>query len=288
MDVNYLIEINGLDDWEFGNPLSATAYKVMRKLLMIANRQRFPERIPISNTRLCFLVGCTEKSLIAARQQLIQRGLIDYKGKKKQTPVYTIHYFSHDPRYNRKNYSYNGSYDGSMNGSYDGSMDGGYTGGRSINRSYGELEDCEEEDLGNDNPTTGTLTPVTALLHNPPPSLPSVDVLQGNRYPPRNRPLAGAETRDYAGAMSFFQNPDIQRMYGGGAGTIERILNSDAFPIKLVGYAMDKTYQRNRMYPEPLGNPAAYTLRLLNDWREQGFNCPEDVQESKDDWMHFG
>lgn len=290
MDVNYLIEINGLDDWEFGNPLSATAYKVMRKLLMIANRQRFPERIPISNTRLCFLVGCTEKSLIAARQQLIQRGLIDYKGKKKQTPVYTIHYFSHDPRYNRKNYSYDGGIDGSIDGGIDGSIDVGYEGGRSLNNTYGGMEECEEEDSGNNNQdlTTGVQTPVDIRLHNPSPTLPSVDVLQGRGFPPRNRTLAGAETWAYTAAMSFLDNPTIRRMYGDGHRIVKSALESDVFPVSLVGYAMDKTYQRNRMYPEPLGNPAAYTIRLLNDWKEQGFNCPEDVQESKDDWMHFG
>ena len=145
----------------------------------------------------------------------------------------------------------------------------------------------EEEDSDNNRPLTGA--PGITPLHNPSPTLPNVDDLQGRGlFPPRTRNLAGPETWGYGAAIAFLQESDIQKMYGSGLKIIESILDSDAFPLSLVGYAMDKTYQRNRMYPEPLGNPAAYTIRLLNDWKAQGFKTPEDVQESKDDWMHFG
>lgn len=106
MSVNYLIEINALDDWELTHPLSANAYKVMRKLLYLANKERFPERISVANTVLMSLVGCSEDSLIKARNQLIQAGLITYKGQKKVTPLYTICYFSDNPVYNPKIQSY--------------------------------------------------------------------------------------------------------------------------------------------------------------------------------------
>ena len=102
MSVNYLIEINALDDWELTHPLSATAYKVLRKLLYLANKERFPERITVPNGVLMSLTGCSEDSLIKARNQLIQYGLISYKGQKKVTPVYMIAYFSHNPTYNSK------------------------------------------------------------------------------------------------------------------------------------------------------------------------------------------
>lgn len=102
MSVNYLIEINALDDWELTHPLSATAYKVMRKLVYLANKERFPERMTVPNTVLLSLVGCSEDSLIKARNQLIQAGLITYKGQKKMTPLYFIHYFSLNPVYNPK------------------------------------------------------------------------------------------------------------------------------------------------------------------------------------------
>lgn len=102
MSVNYLLEINALDDWELTHPLSATAYKVMRKLLYLANKERFPERMNVPNRVLLSIVGCSEDSLIKARNQLIQHGLIEYKGQKKVTPLYSIRYFSENPIYNPK------------------------------------------------------------------------------------------------------------------------------------------------------------------------------------------
>ena len=102
MGVNYAIEAISLDDWELTHSLSATAYKVMRKLLYLASKERFPERISVSNTVLMSLVGCSEDSLIKARNQLIQAGLITYKGQKKVTPLYMIHYFCENPVYNHE------------------------------------------------------------------------------------------------------------------------------------------------------------------------------------------
>lgn len=289
MDVNYLTEINGLDDWEFGNPLSATAYKVMRKLLMLANRQRFPERIPVSNTSLCFLVGCTEKSLIAARQQLIQRGLIEYRGKKKQTPVYTIHYFSLNPRYNRKNYSYGGGIEGGI----EGSMGGGYAGGTSINNTYGWMERStdDEEDNGNippEIPQEDRTIGNTPLLH-PFPAHPSEGVHGQSRepvFPPRNRELTGREMAEYAALRSYLDQPAVAALFGRKHAMMRQLADSDAYPLELVGYAMSKARQRNEKYPQPLDDPAEYAITLLNDWKSNGLHTVADVQEWRGDWAH--
>ena len=106
MSVNYMLEIIGLDDWELTHPLPATAYKLMRKLQYLANKERFPERMNVSNGLLMSMVGCSEDSLIKARNQLIQAGLIQYKGQKKLTPLYMIQYFSNNPAYNSKKTGY--------------------------------------------------------------------------------------------------------------------------------------------------------------------------------------
>ena len=106
MSVNYMLEIIGLDDWELTHPLPATAYKLMRKLQYLANKERFPERMNVSNGLLMSMVGCSEDSLIKARNQLIQAGLIQYKGQKKITPLYMIQYFSNNPAYNSKKSGY--------------------------------------------------------------------------------------------------------------------------------------------------------------------------------------
>ena len=142
MSVNYLIEINALDDWELTHPLSANAYKVMRKLLYLANKERFPERISVANTVLMSLVGCSEDSLIKARNQLIQAGLISYKGQKKVTPLYTISYFSENPIYNPKIQSYEQGIKQGIKQGYEQGYEHGNEQGTYINKIK---ENCEEE-----------------------------------------------------------------------------------------------------------------------------------------------
>lgn len=139
MSVNYLIEIDALDDWELTHPLSATAYKVMRKLQYLANKEQFPERISVPNTVLMSLAGCSEDSLIKARNQLAQAGLFDYEGKKKRTPVYSLRYFSHNPVYNSK---FTGYEQGIKQG-YEQGIKQGYEQGEPQGSFY--EEDREEE-----------------------------------------------------------------------------------------------------------------------------------------------
>ena len=143
-NVNYLTEINAVDDWELTHPLSANAYKVLRKLLYLANKERFPRRISVPNTVLISLVGCSEDSLIKARNQLIQYGLITYKGQKKMTPVYTINYFSENPVYNSE---FQGYKQGIKQGIEQGIKQGieqGIKQGTYINKIKGDEEDEEE------------------------------------------------------------------------------------------------------------------------------------------------
>lgn len=141
MSVNYLIEINALDDWELTHPLSANAYKVMRKLLYLANKERFPERISVANTVLMSLVGCSEDSLIKARNQLIQAGLISYKGQKKVTPLYTICYFSENPIYNPKIQSYEQGIKQGIKHGYVQGYEQGNEQGTYINKNKGNGEE---------------------------------------------------------------------------------------------------------------------------------------------------
>ena len=81
-EVNYGFEIDRLNAWELTHPLSANAYKTLCKLLYLANLEHFPRRIQVPNTVLISMVGCSEDSLSRARNQLMQYGLIEYKGQK--------------------------------------------------------------------------------------------------------------------------------------------------------------------------------------------------------------
>lgn len=147
MGVNYMLEIIGLDDWELTHHLTPTAYKMMRKLQYLANKERFPERMNVSNGLLMSMIGCSEDSLIKARNQLMQAGLIQYKGQKKLTPLYMIQYFSNKPEYNTKKQGYiSGIKHGYLSGNTVGIEQGTYINNTSYTDHYaaGDAEAGEE------------------------------------------------------------------------------------------------------------------------------------------------
>lgn len=285
MNVNYLTEIIRLDEWELTHPLSPTAYKVMRKLYHLANFERFPEWIKVPNPTLMALVGCTETTLAAARMTLINMDLIDYKKKGKgkgATLWYRIHYFSLNPLYNHKN-------QGNNAGENDGE-----THGQIINKTkgcIGEILD-DEDDLDNDNdgiPADDRLTRPSPL-HNPFPVQPTVGVNGRARtdarplYPPRTRRLTDVEWGVYDGLVQSLTWPDRLKLFGSNAALMLQIFNSDRFPLELVAEAMTRTVQRDGKFAQPLMNPVAYTLKLLEDWESRGFRTVRDINEAKDNY----
>ena len=147
MSVNYILEIDALDDWELTHPIPATAYKVMRKLQYLANKEQFPERISVPNTVLMSLTGCSEDSLIKARNLLSQVGLIEYEGKKKRTPVYSLRYFSLNPVYNSKLQGYEqgikqGYEQGIKQGYEQGDEQGSYEEGKEEENAVVYMQKC--------------------------------------------------------------------------------------------------------------------------------------------------
>ena len=290
MNVDYITEINGLDDWELGKPLSPTAYKVMRKLLYLAYKEQFPERLRVTNGSLCSMVGCTENSLFAARQQLIQRGLIEYKGAKKAIPIYTILYFSHRPPYNLNFCGINRGISGGYIGGINRGINGGIVGGQDIDEEE-ELRD--EEDIYNDNNTQagGGETIDNPLLQYPAPTQPLVGVNRRARtcertprYPPRTRRLSRDEIFHLAGIDSMLEQPPYKKLFGKNMQIITEMLNSDRFPIELVGEAITRTLKRNERYMEPLSSPVGYAQTLLENWESEGFKTVRDIKEARGDY----
>ena len=317
MNVNYLIEIIRMDEWEFHHPISATAYKLMHKLYNYANMEQFPEWIEIPNARLTAIVGCTESTLAAARLTLIQKGLIEYKKKgkgKAATCWYRINYFSLRRDYYRNNYGNNA---GENNGENTGNSTGennGENAGPYINKTiHGERE--EEEDWTNDNDPTGEGTLVVDPVHHrdsPTPPEGLVGVQSGARgdertpaqrmldeqrmleafkrrgrklvYRPRSSQLGPVGEREVERIKGHLALPDIRHLYGDGIELLRQIADSDYYPLMLIDYAVEKTVERNGIYPDGLSCPIAYTIKLLDDWKRQGFHMPVDVRRSKDDY----
>lgn len=300
MSVNYLIEIIGLDDWELTHPIPATAYKLLRKLQYLANKERFPERISVSNGLLMSMIGCSEDSLIKARNWLIQQGLITYKGQKKLTPVYALRYFSNNPVYNSK---FQGLEQGIKQGNGQGIKQGlgpGIKHGTYLNERVSETSTGSDEDTAwreTEATPEDSIPGLTHLHHRTLPDRRLRVYLEGRNLnvedreiervlPARTRPLTDGERRTREAVMAFLDGAEQRELFGERQKVILRILASDRFPLELVGEAAYQTSRRNDKYR--LDNPVAYMLTLLFDWEERGIRTVAELRDSKDDWWDRG
>lgn len=87
--------------------LTATEQALYHELVMVCNEEGWPETFSCSNGELCASLGITEKTLCAAKESLINAGLIYYQsGKsKRQFSLYSFEKpFDKNPNY-RKNYA---------------------------------------------------------------------------------------------------------------------------------------------------------------------------------------
>ena len=294
MSVNYLIEIIRMDEWEFSHPISATAYKLMHKLLSLANMERFPEWIKIPNSRLTAMVGCTESTLTAARLTLIQEGLIDYKKKGKgkgATCWYKIHYFSLRPGYYSKNYGNNaGENNGENHSENTGENHSENAGQNKTKGTMGKPVEDEDDLYDNDTIPAEDRTIGNTPFQYPPSVQSSVGVngraREANKvlYPPRDRKLDIIEQAVYDNLVRSLTWPEYLELFGSNAALMLQIMGSDRFPLELVAEAMKRTVDRNKKFANPLVNPVAYTLKLLEDWESKGFRTVRDINEAKDNY----
>lgn len=95
--MNYIQEINKFEQFVESNYLSSMAQLLWYKLMQKCNRSGWQEQIQISNLRLMADLHIGEKTLIKARKELEEAGLIEVvKGKKgcpnqyKLIPINTV------------------------------------------------------------------------------------------------------------------------------------------------------------------------------------------------------
>ena len=265
MNVNYMVEINALDDWELTHPLSPIAYKLMRKLLYLANKERFPQVISVPNAMLISLVNCSEDSLSRARNQLAQAGLIIYKGQKRSRPQYEICYFSHR---RAGVYPHNAGIDGNkpqkagINAGYPAGINADYPAGLGadiyINKTiYGQNGTGEEES----------------------------DTEKQRRARERMQYSAAGSRSDERQMWAVHAYLDQLRMTKhadlfANETAMRQILYTDRFSPELIGEALEMTYRRHMRYP--LSDGANYALQLLVDWTGRGISTAEELRESRD------
>lgn len=255
MNVNYLIEINALDDWELTHPLSPTAYKLMRKLLYLANKERFPRTISVPNATLIHMVNCSEDSLARARNSLIQEGLIVYKGQKRVRPQYEIQYFTYQRAKQNPQYADipgdNPQFAGTPTGFPTG-ISAGFTTGfptgfpADIDINKIKRNTNGEEDLANENGEEDARAMRGVLAF-----------------------LTGLRATPYA---NLFAN----------AASMRQVMQTSRFPAELIGEALEMTLNRHMRYP--LADGASYALQLLVDWTNRGIMTAEELRESRDNY----
>lgn len=246
MSVNYLVEINSLDDWELTHHLSDTAYKLMRKLQYLANKERFPRAISVSNSVLMGMVGCSKDSLIRARNQLIQAGLIRYKGQKRMRPLYEIQYFSNRREFAKSNSAPYPATDTAT-------VAAPYPANTYINKTAENRE--EESTAATERDAHGRARVYSAGDER---MMCSIQAF-----------LRHLKTTQYA---RLFENAEAMR----------QMLETDRFPLGLVGEALEMALERHRRYP--LFDGANYALQLLTDWSSRGITTPQQLQESRDNY----
>ena len=287
--VNYVREHRRFIDYASDEQLTSGERLLWYALMEIMNQRAqgrdWPEGfIRISNERVLALCGIKYDAMAAARNKLKQRGRIDFisgKGSEKGSvkavsPLYRMIYFfpevipSETPYHTEKT---DGMGYGQGGGLGDGSQYGQGGGLGDINININENKHKPEQtEAEEDNPTTeeDALARVKKL------------------YPKRQGPLSPRDESTLMRLRVWLDGSvNVRRMFGEGMAIIEALLDSDRYPVELVGYAIEKTVERDAKYEIPLGNPIAYTQKLLEDWRSRGVTTIEEIQEAKDDWGHY-
>ena len=88
--MNYIAEINGFWDSIGTNPLSTGQVSLYFALLHINNRSNWTEWFTVSNQVLSILTGLSKSGILKARNELKQRGIIDFKERGTKATAYKM------------------------------------------------------------------------------------------------------------------------------------------------------------------------------------------------------
>lgn len=89
--MNYIKELNAFYDWLELNELSPSAINLWYALMHINNKAGWIETFTVAESVLCVKTGLTERTLRKVRNELKQKGRIDFISRKGgRTPIYNI------------------------------------------------------------------------------------------------------------------------------------------------------------------------------------------------------
>lgn len=88
--MNYIAQINAFWDLATTNPLSTGQVSLYFALLHVCNRSNWTEWFAAPNQVLSVLTGLSRSGILKARNELKQRGLIDFQEKATKATRYKI------------------------------------------------------------------------------------------------------------------------------------------------------------------------------------------------------
>jgi DnaD/phage-associated family protein len=88
--MNYIKEINAFYDWLELNELSPSAINLWYALMHINNKAGWTETFTVAESVLCVKTGLTDRTLRKVRNELKQKGRIDFTSRKGKAPIYKI------------------------------------------------------------------------------------------------------------------------------------------------------------------------------------------------------
>ena len=113
--MNYITLINSFWDLAMTNPMATGQVSLYFALLHICNRSNWPEWFQAPNQVLSVLTGMSRSGILKARNELKQKGLIDFRERGTKTTIYSI---------TISNSVQDGVQDGKQNSTQDGTQDG--------------------------------------------------------------------------------------------------------------------------------------------------------------------
>ncbi|MBM4762737.1 DnaD domain protein [Bacillus sp. B15-48] len=88
--MNYIKEMNAFYDWLELNELSPSAINLWYALMHINNKAGWVETFTVAESVLCVKTGLTDRTLRKVRNELKQKGRIDFTSRKGKAPIYNI------------------------------------------------------------------------------------------------------------------------------------------------------------------------------------------------------
>ena len=88
--MNYITIINAFWDWATTNPLSTGQVSLYFALLHVCNKSNWTEWFQAPNQVLSVLTGLSRSGILKARNELKQKGLIDFKERGTKATLYKL------------------------------------------------------------------------------------------------------------------------------------------------------------------------------------------------------